>query len=258
MPSYMSPLKFFLLVFALSTPFYVFGALTGFSLTPDLPVSVLMVVVPATAAAILLYREQGNAGVIALFKRSLDYKRIKTRIWYAPIILLKPSIVLLTYALLRVTGLPPPMPQFRILVSFGMFALFFIAALGEELGWSGYAIDRMQDRWKPISASILLGLIWAVWHFIPLIQVGRSPAWIAWWSLGTVATRVLMVWIYNNTVKSVFAVALYHAVDNLVTAGPFLIFTSYEAQRFIALLTAFVAAVVMILIPRLRSSITSA
>jgi CAAX protease family protein len=116
------PLKFFLLVFALSIPFYVLGALTGFSLTTDLPISVLMVVVPAIAAAILVHREQGNAGVVALFQRSLDYKRTKTRLWYVPVIFLKPSIVLLTYAHLRVTGLPPSIPQFRILVSFGMFA----------------------------------------------------------------------------------------------------------------------------------------
>ncbi len=184
MPESEKRFKFFLLVFALSIPFYVLGALTGFNLTPDLPIGVLMVIVPATAAAILVHREQGSAGVIGLLKRSFDYQRIKTKSWYAPVILLKPSIVLLTYALMRVTGVPVPLPPFRILVLVGMFALFFIGALGEELGWSGYAIDRMQEHWNPLTASILLGLIWAVWHFIPLIQFGRSPKWIAWWRLG--------------------------------------------------------------------------
>ncbi len=69
-----------------------------------------------------------------------------------------------------------------------------------------------------------------------------------------VAARVLIVWIYNNTGKSLFAAALYHAIDNLVTAGPFLTFTSYEAQRLIALITAIVAAIFVILIPRTPSS----
>jgi hypothetical protein len=73
-------------VFALSIPFYVFGALAGFNLTPDVPVSVLMVVVPATAAAILVHREQGSAGVIDPLKRSFDYKRIKLRFGNAPIV----------------------------------------------------------------------------------------------------------------------------------------------------------------------------
>ena len=72
-------------MFARSIPFYVFGALAGFNLTPDLPVSVLMVVVPATAAAILVHRELGSAGVIDLLKRSFDYKTDQAKIWYAPI-----------------------------------------------------------------------------------------------------------------------------------------------------------------------------
>ena len=239
-----SPLKFFLLVFALSIPFYVIGALTEVNLTPDLPVSVLMVVVPASAAAILTLRTTGTAGVVELLSRSFDYKRIKNKSWYAPIILLKPAIVLLTYGLMRLTGFLLPRPQFPVMVVLGMFALFFIAALGEELGWSGYAIDSMQERWSPIPASIVLGSIWAIWHFIPLVLIGRSPGWIAWWSLGTVGTRVLMVWLYNNTGKSVFAVALYHSVDNLVTTGLIVTFTTYEAQRFIALITTVVALMV--------------
>ena len=70
-------------MFALSTPFYVFGSLAGFNLTPDLPVTVLMVVVPATAAAILVHREQGSAGVIDLLKSSFDYKMDQAKIWYA-------------------------------------------------------------------------------------------------------------------------------------------------------------------------------
>src|SRR5262245_24409880 len=72
-----------------------------------------------------------------------------------------------------------------------MFLALFVAALGEELGWSGYAIDRMQARWNALAASLLLGLLWAAWHWVPLIQAHRPAAWIAWWSLYTVALRVV-------------------------------------------------------------------
>jgi len=68
----------------------------------------------------------------------------------------------------------------------------------------------MQDRWNALETGILLGLVWAVWHWLPLMQAHRSPAWIAWWSLYTVALRVLIVWLYNNTGRSVFAAILYH------------------------------------------------
>ena len=46
---------------------------------------------------------------------------------------------------------------------------------------------------------------------VPLVQVGRAATWIAWWSLNTVGLRVLIVWLFNNTGKSVFAATLFHA-----------------------------------------------
>jgi uncharacterized protein len=47
------------------------------------------------------------------------------------------------------------------------------------------------------------------------VQAHRAPAWIAWWCGGTVATRVIYVWIYNDTNKSVFSAILFHDIDNL-------------------------------------------
>jgi membrane protease YdiL (CAAX protease family) len=124
-----------------------------------------------------------------------------------------------------------------------LFLVFFIAALGEELGWSGYAIDPMQARYGALGGAILLGIVWAVWHIVAMVQGGQSPAWIAWGCLDMVATRALMVWLYNNTGKSVFAVALYHATANLSTKT---IFPggSYHAERIITLILVVVAGLV--------------
>jgi hypothetical protein len=55
----------------------------------------------------------------------------------------------------------------------------------------------------------------AIWHGVPLVQASQSPAWIAWWCLYTVAARILIVWLYNNAGKSVFAAAVFHAMMNL-------------------------------------------
>jgi membrane protease YdiL (CAAX protease family) len=210
-----SPRAFFLLVFALSLPFYMAGALIPLQLLPGLPVSALALVCPMTAALILLHRESGAAGAIQLLQRSFDYKRIKAKVWYAQIIFLTPAATLLMYGLMRVMRSPLPTPRFPLLGALAMFMAFFAGALGEELGWSGYALDPMQARWGALQASLILGLILAIWHCVPLIEAHRSPAWIAWWSLGTVASRVLMTWIYNNTGKSVFGAALFHAMSNL-------------------------------------------
>ncbi len=124
-----------------------------------------------------------------------------------------------------------------------MFLAFFIAALSEELGWSGYVIDSMQARWNALEASILVGLVWAVWHYVPLMQAHRSLVWIAWWSLYTVALRVLIVWLYNNTGKSVFAAALFHAFTN--ASG--ITFSNYYDPRITGLIVAFTAAIVTVI-----------
>lgn len=245
-----SPLRFFVLVFALSTPFWLLGAVTSRQLSADLPVSSFIWICPVIAAAILAYRENGTAGVTELLRRSFDYKRISAKIWYAPVVLLPPAVYALTYGVMWLLGLPLPTVQFPVLAALGLFLGYFIAAQCEELGWSGYALDPLQARWNALQAGLLLGLVWAVFHYVPLLQHGRSAGWIAWWSLGTVAFRVLFTWLYNNTGNSVFAAALFHTMGNLSQVGPFLDFGPggypYDAQRISALILASVAAIVTV------------
>ena len=210
-----SPLKFFLLVFALSVPFWLLGAAIERQLLPGLPMSALALFCPVTAAAILVHRQHGTAGVIRLLKRAFDYQRITARAWYAPILLLTPGSMVLSYWLMREMGMLLPPPQFSVLTALVLLLGLIVGAAAEELGWSGYIIDPMQERWTALQASVLLGLVWAVWHIVPLVQAERTPLWIVAWALSTVAQRVLIVWIYNNTGKSVFAAILFHAMSNL-------------------------------------------
>ena len=121
----------------------------------------------------------------------------------------------LSFGVTRLMGTPIPAPEIAFLPSLALFIAFFIGALGEELGWSGYVIDPMQRRWGALRASIVLGGVWAVYHFVALMQVHRSADWIVGWSVGTVAARVMTVWLYNNTGKSVFATVLFHTTLNL-------------------------------------------
>lgn len=240
-----SPAKLFVLVFALSVPFWIAGTFSIVRLLPGLPVSALQLVCPAIAASILVHGESGSAGVLALLRRSLDYERIRAKVWYLPAVLLTPAVTVVAYGVMRWMGLPLPAPQFPILAAIGIFLASFVGALGEELGWSGYAIDPLQERSSALRAAIVLGLVWAAWHVIPLVQAGRSPAWIAWWSLHTVAGRVLLTWLYNNTGKSVFAVALYHAVSN-VSWQLFPNHGSHWDPRIVGLLLAGAAAIVTV------------
>jgi uncharacterized protein len=245
-----SPLRFFLLVFALSIPFALIGEVTRLQLYPGVPVSALGFVCPATAAAILAYREKGTAAVTKLLRRSFDYKRIGAKVWYVPIVLLIPGITILAYGLMRMMGLPLPTPLLSVPTLLVMLLVFFIMALGEELGWTGYAIDPMQDRWNALQASILLGLVWAGWHIIAIVQAGQSPAYIVWTCLYMVGLRVLLVWLYNNTGKSIFAIALCHTIINVVTWS-LVPGNSYELQLIMTLIVAVgVATVTVVWGPR--------
>ncbi len=209
------PLDYFLLVFILAVPFWLFGG-GKLPLPFNLPVGALVTFVPVTAAAILTYRQSGFNGIKELLKRAVDYKKIKNRIWYLPTLFLMPLIYFLSYVAMRWTGLPLPDPiDIPLLLAPIFFVMFFIGDAGEELGWSGYAIDPMQNRWGAFKASLILGVVWAIWHVIPFVQTGNTAIWIVWQSLSVVATRILIVWIYNNTGKSVFAAILVHAMSNV-------------------------------------------
>jgi uncharacterized protein len=106
------------------------------------------------------------------------------------------------------------------------FVLFFIFAIGEEVGWTGYVTDPLQDRWSALTSSIVLGLVTAIWHSVPLIQMGRTPIWIAWWSVSAVSIRLLTVWLYNSTGKSLFAAIVFHSMNNL----SFALFPNYGSH----------------------------
>ena len=81
---------------------------------------------------------------------------------------------------MRLIELPLPTPYIPILLIPVLLVIFYIGAVGEEIGWSGYAIDPMQNRWGALKASIILGLIWATLHIVPYIQTYNPPSWIAW------------------------------------------------------------------------------
>jgi hypothetical protein len=88
-------------------------------------------------------------------------------------------------------------------------------------------------------------MVTATWHFVPLLQVGRSATWIAWWSLAVVAQRILQTWVYNNAGRSVFAAALFHAMVN-VSWQLFPNQGSHYDPRITGLIAALMAAVVTV------------
>jgi membrane protease YdiL (CAAX protease family) len=206
------PLTFFVLVFALSLPFWLAGHATGMQLLPGLPLAALGAFCPAVAALILCARDAGSRGAFELLTRTFDAARIPSVLWYVPTIALMPAALLAPYA---VMAPPDASAHIPLLTGVAMFIAFFAAGLGEELGWSGFALEPLQRELAPLGAALLIGLIWALWHFVPLVQAHRELDWIAWWGAGTIATRVIMVWLYNGAGRSILATAIFHAMSNV-------------------------------------------
>jgi len=109
-----------------------------------------------------------------------------------------------------------------------LFTLIF-GPLPEELAWRGYALDRLQKKWNAFYSSIILGILWVLWH-LPLffmvgtyqsgeIIIGSMRFWLNYCA-GIIATTILMTWVYNNTNRSTLLAILSHFMVNLT--GEFL------------------------------------
>ena len=204
---------FFGLLTVLTAPFWVLGAFVKHDFLPGLPISALAVVCPALAAGILSFREGGGGRLLAFLQRAVDFRNVRR--WLIPAIFINPVLFSLAFVVSSLLGVEAPRPTFSIISAAVLFALFLPTAMLEELGWSGYALDCLQSRVSPHWAAVSLGTFWALWHLPNLVEAGRSLEWIAWWSVWTVAARIIMVCLYNWAGLSVTAVAFYHAASNL-------------------------------------------
>ena len=88
--------------------------------------------------------------------------------------------------------------------------------LGEELGWRGFALPRLLKDRSALSAGIILGIIWGVWH-LPAFLIGGTPQnsmSFPFFMIGAVGISVLMTWAFKGTGGSVLATALIHWTFN--------------------------------------------
>jgi membrane protease YdiL (CAAX protease family) len=100
------------------------------------------------------------------------------------------------------------------LMLFGLLAFVINAvANGEEIGWRGYALPRLQHRYHALYSAIVIGLVWSLWH-IPLWIRSWNPSAYAWYTLGVLAKSVFITWIYNSTGGSLLLATLCHAMWN--------------------------------------------
>jgi membrane protease YdiL (CAAX protease family) len=112
-------------------------------------------------------------------------------------------------------------PLFAIEPWYAVFPLFLLSLVDdpgpmEELGWRALALPLLQRRLSALNASLVLGIIWGVWH-LPAFYISATPQsgfQFPVFLLGTVASALLMTVIYNSTRRNVLLMFLIHAIGN--------------------------------------------
>jgi membrane protease YdiL (CAAX protease family) len=92
--------------------------------------------------------------------------------------------------------------------------LLILGPLSEEIGWRGYALERLQTRWNALTSSLIVGLVWALWHLPLFMMVGTSQHELGLPFIGFLikfmASSILYTWLYNNTKQSLWSAILLH------------------------------------------------
>lgn len=183
---------------------------------PGLPISGMQFVCPGLAAVLLVGQQQGAVAALAFLRRLTDLHRIRGPRWWLIGLVLMPATALVTYVAMR--ALERPLPETVVLsgtVAITLAPVLLLAGLSEELGWTGYLVGALEVRTTRFRAALLIGAVWAAWHVLPLTQAQRPLGWIAFWFLGTVLARLVLVWLYLRGGRSVFLVGLCHGTQNL-------------------------------------------
>ena len=209
-------LTYFVLVFVLSWAFWIPLAIaqdtTSFTFIVFVTLGNIM---PSLVGILLTALFSGKSGLGELFRR-LGQVRAPL-IWYAVVLLLPPVFRLLAIGIPTLLGLATIAFAFPVVGVLGSF----VAGFGEELGWRGFALPRMQARQPALSASLLLGIAWGLWH-LPLLIAQGLPLTAAglvqfiFFLLYIIPLSALYTWVYNNTKGSLFLMVLFHMVFDIV------------------------------------------
>jgi membrane protease YdiL (CAAX protease family) len=173
---------------------------------------------PTLAAFVMTGVTEGKAGLRRLIGRIFEW-RVGIK-WYLFVLIGIPAIMSLGTIVLP--GIWPSFKPFdnpiSELVSYLLFYIYPVLLIGgplfEEIGWRGFALPHLQERYGPIAASVILGILWGLWHLphwfsgqwtVPSIL---NMAFFVFW---ITAMTFIMTWVFNNTKGSALIAILAHA-----------------------------------------------
>ena len=173
------------------------------------PFFLLAVYAPSLSGIFLIWHHYGLKGLSSFFRR-LFLWRGPTQWW----IFLLVGIPLIVYAAAGIKGtIHDPFPFSPWTMVFpALLQSLLLGPLGEEFGWRGLVLPMLQRRFSPFWASIILGVVWAIWHTPAFLMEGTAQS--AWsfgpFFIGLIAITVIMTPLFNASRGSLFIAILYH------------------------------------------------
>lgn len=182
----------------------------------------LFVFGPSLAGVIVTAVVYGKEGLRNLWQRALRWR--VSIVWWAIALFLPGLLTLVAIGINAFLG--GKIPGFTFFRQEWYLApVFFLITmvggpLGEEFGWRGFALPKLQDKWGPLLASLIIGTAWGLWHvpqfLLPgslhaVIGIGLLPAYV----VGEIVLSIMMTWIYNKTGGSLLLGGfIFHNADN--------------------------------------------
>lgn len=189
-----------------------------------IPLFVLSVYAGPTLGALLVTNAlEGRMGMAHLLRRYALWR--VGIVWYAVVVFAYPLLYLIA-ASIALGGVPIADLQANWLTFFTVYvpALLVFPALitwGEEPGWRGFALTRMQQRYGPLLASVVVGLLHGIWHLPVFLMVSLpmalGPFQLTGFvlnTLGIVVITIIWTWVFNNAKESILIAVLLHASSN--------------------------------------------
>ncbi len=166
---------------------------------------------PSMTAVLLTALFTGRTGL-----RQLLVKQMTLRFgvqWYLVAFLVIPTIALIAIGLRSLFGGPDL--EFWRSSLFPKIAFLVLISLGEEFGFRGYALPRLQVRFNALQASLVLGLLWGFWHFPGFLAGTGVPLDMPFYvfMLWVIPATIMITWVYNNTRSLVTAIAMHTAAN---------------------------------------------
>jgi uncharacterized protein len=220
----------FVLMFVCTWPIDLWAAagshgLVSVTIPPFLPVLVGYGFV--VAAIVMTAVLDGRAGVVALLRRFLIWRF--GVLWWAVILVGPVAVDLIGIGIdvllhgtvpafdqpfiLRIVG-----PSVGLTLALPLFVAMEVLTNGEEIGWRGFALPRLQARHSALVSSLVIGVVWAVWHYPKFLTAGNAhdyPFWL--FVLDIVAKSIIFTCVFNSTRGSLLSVTLLHASINTST-----------------------------------------